>query len=200
MEEISWWPKKSDRANEDGWLPPANMSIFHAQAEEIRESREDENRIFRYEGLRDWRDVAIRALQSIGWNLGCVYEDAIYPQRIGSNAIRWDRISSEESPKRNQHSVQNRIEISIMDWQLGKMGASMTLVRRRDCMLLGYIQIMGRSIGDTTRAQPGLALAASLTQLGRILIQNSEQCILLNSEGEITIYILTTVQYTVKSS
>ena len=81
MEEISWWCSENNRAQGDGWLAPAEMSIFHAQAEEIRELREDKTRIFQYEGLKGWRDVAIRVLRSIGWNPGCVYEDTIYPQK-----------------------------------------------------------------------------------------------------------------------
>ena len=163
MQDISWWRNEGSRAHEDGWLKQAEMSIFHAQAEEIRELREDKSRIFQYGGLKDWRDVAIRVLQSIGWNPGCVYEDTIYPQKVGSNTIRWDKITSAENPTRKQLNTQSSIEIFIMDWQLEKLGIAMTLVRYQNSMLLGYIQIMGQSIGETNWTQPSLALAASLT-------------------------------------
>ena len=75
-----------------------------------------------------------------------------------------------------------------MDWQLEKLGVAMTLVRRQEGTLLGYVQIMGQSIGETSWAQPSLALAASLIHLDKILITNSEWCNMLDPGGEIVVY------------
>ena len=78
------------------WPDIDGTSICHAQAEEIRETGAEEGRIFQYAGLGDWRDVALRVLRNIGWGPRCVYEDTIYPQRMGSNTIGRSKICCDE--------------------------------------------------------------------------------------------------------
>ena len=86
-----------------------------------------------------------------------------------------------------------------MDWQLEKTGAAMTLVRNRDSVLLGFVHILGRRIGDTTWAQPGLALVEGLAHLGQILIRGSGWYRLFNL-GELRRSSQTIPSYTVRNN
>ena len=69
-----------------------NDSIYIPQAAEIRQSTQAQKIVFQYGGLRDWRQVAIKVLHNVGWTLGCVYTDTLYPNKGGKSRILWDKI------------------------------------------------------------------------------------------------------------
>ena len=97
--DISWWvPQTASLEEEQNRAMPkaTNNSIFHAQAEEIRSQGENEQRVFQYTGLTDWRSVASKVLDNIGWTAECAYENTIFPQKVGTNAVAWEKIKWEQ--------------------------------------------------------------------------------------------------------
>ena len=145
-----------------------DKSIFHAQAEEIRVLGNKAEYEFQYTGLTDWRSVACRVLESIGWTTECAYGGTLYPKRTENAGINWANISwSTPNPQRRLDTT-DMTQVYIIAWEEGSLAISTTAIKHGASKLTGSIHLLGKTIQKNPRALSGLALAAGLCYLEHV--------------------------------
>ena len=175
LEEISWWqynPENQESREEGELMEARETSIYHAQAEEIRIQGDQAGYIFHYDGLKDWRDVALKVLRSVGWTPECVFESTIYPQEMGTNEINWNKLTGKTmGPQEDKAKVSGLFRIFVVEGVTEGLAASTTIVKRFNKTWTGAVHILGRTCQKEPWALTGLALAASTRYLEQSRLQ-----------------------------
>ena len=189
--DISWWvPQMASLEEEENRATPkaTNNSIFHAQAEEIRSQGENEQRVFQYTELTDWRSVASKVLGNIGWTAECAYENTIFPQKVGTNAVAWEKIKWEQEKPQSPNEDPTAVVVYIIDGTIDGLTMNITMVQHQDRKLMGAAHVLGSAISPMPWAQPGLALAAGLRYLEHVQMITSQNVGPINGEGALVLY------------
>ena len=130
--DISWWQQDAELQNQKRQMDASQCednSIFHAQAEEIRALGNKGKYVFQYTGLTDWRSVACRALESIGWTTECAFESTLYPKRMENAGINWDNMTwSAPNPQRKLDTT-DMIQVYIIAWEEGRLANGVTVIK-----------------------------------------------------------------------
>ena len=130
--------------------------------------------MFQYAGLTDWRSVACRVLDSIGWTAECVFESTLYPQKVGTGKMDWKKINTNVPSQSGRD--QTVVEAIIWESVIDGLAIGVTLLRCRSADMMAAVHILGRTIKDSPWAHTGLALAAGLQYLESIQLIAHNRC------------------------
>ena len=127
------------------------QSIFVPQADELRNAAQASELVFQFTDLQDWRQVALRALDSINWETSCVYVDTLYPCKIGENPVGWDKIASvakEKTMTSKEKEVEDEMVIGIGHWRHKQVAMAFTMIRRNRRTLHCANHVLGQNRGE----------------------------------------------------
>ena len=186
--ETRWWipkerkPIKAARQTQD-------ESIYIPQATELKQSVQAKKMVFQYEGLKDWRQVAIKVLRNVGWTLGCVYNDTLYPNKGGKTHILWDKIDPGAIKTHLKPPTKDGIDIHIWDWQHEDMAIIQLIVCLQGKVQHSNNYVLGRLHEGTSRTHKALALTVGLERAYNCLVRSDEvDGELFEDQGCVTIY------------
>ena len=147
-----------------------SSSIYCAQAKEIEQCSQDEQLVFQFTGLHNWRDVAYKTLRSVGWEPTCAYEDTIFPCREGKEGIKWDMLTFVEETETTKKVNDKGMDVYVYEcYQQEGLVMAVTLVMSQGHWVWADIHVLGRAVTGKSSTVSGIALAVGLESLGGLL-------------------------------
>ena len=168
-QDVGWWVVKATKNHpqtQDN-LSKATDSIYRAQVPRIGGNPAVEYLVSQYEGLEDWRDVAIKELRRIGWHINCVYESNQYSDLDQIIIPNWGKIiRGHTDGKANIRRVGRKTisGIYIMTWMQKDAAVATTRVISKDSPVVANTITLGGSLNEQPCAHAGVALVEGLTQ------------------------------------
>ena len=169
-QDVGWWVVKATKNHpqtQDN-LSKATDSIYRAQVPRIGGNPAVEYLVSQYEGLEDWRDVAIKELRRIGWHINCVYESNQYPDLDQIIVLNWGKIiPGHTDGKANvRRGGRNKTisDIYITNWMQKDMAVATTRVIFKDGPVVANTLMLGGSLNEQPWAHAGMALVEGLAQ------------------------------------
>ena len=149
-EQTHWWKPKTSR-KEQNQATIDCPSIFAPQAEEMINTAQASDLVFQFADLQDWRQVALRVLASIKWEVSCVYVDTLYPCKIEENPANWDKIASrteEKTTTSKETEKADEMVISVGHWHHKQMAMATTIIKQNGQTLHCANHILGQIRGE----------------------------------------------------
>ena len=173
---VRWWQlavvEETTQTQKGEWEDNmgTDQSIYCAQAAEIDQDPLAEHLVFQFSGLRCWRDVAYKALRSLGWDPTCAFEDTIYPKRGGEGQINWDALTFPEVGDGIDGQRDDSLEVYLLECpQEDRTVMAIALVKLNEQWVWADIHILGKAVVTTSSVATGIALAVGLECIGSLL-------------------------------